>query len=432
MGFCLLFFVGCVLSAQAGDWAQWRGPNQDGSTDEKNLPATLDLAKNLVWSIDLPGESSATPIISKGRIFLSSTKKESKDLLGLCLDEVTGKLLWEKKLAEAGYRPPRNTMASSSPAVDGQTVVFLYTDGTCTAMDYNGTVLWTNPLSEKFGPFSLKFGYSSSPLIDEGKIYIPLLRRETPWPPYKSDEPLESYLIALDIKTGKPVFAAERPARATDETMDSYVTPVLTELNGQKQILLAGANCLTGHNPKTGQTIWEYEYKNTKGRYGRAVSMPVCDGLVVYYTIPHGDFTVAIRPDKNGRLAADSKVWMFDQLGGDCANPLLYKGLLYLLDDSVSKTFYCLNPKTGEVIWQDKLDAKGPIFASPTASDDKIYIIDESGKVTVVAAGGDKMKVLSTLELGGKPAYSTIAAANGMLYIRTAEKLYCFGLTKKL
>jgi outer membrane protein assembly factor BamB len=415
-----------TLSAFGGDWAGFRGPNQNGSADETRLPAVLSISKNLLWSVELPGESSATPIVSKGRIFLSSTQKDGKDLLALCLDAACGKILWQKTLAAATHTPPRNTMASSSPAADGQRVVFLYTDGTCTALDYDGTVLWSKKLSETFGPFSVKFGYSSSPLIDDGKVYIPLIRRETPWSPMTSDKPLDSYLIALDIQTGDVLFACVRIPRTTDEAQDSYVTPVLAELNGQKQILLAGANCITGHNPATGQTIWEFGYEYNKNKYGRAVSSPVCDGTQVYYTNPHGDFTMAVKPDKPGRLGPECRSWLFEQTGPDCANPLLYKGLLYLIDDSVGKTMYCIQPKDGKLIWMDKLPAKGPIFASPTAADDKIYILDESGKVMVVAAGGQKMNLLSTLELGGKPAYSTIAVANQCLFVRTAEKLYCF------
>jgi len=413
----------CVF---AGDWAQWRGPNQNGSTDEPNLPAVLTLAEHLAWEAVLPGESASTPIISQGKVFVSSTQTGGKDLIGLCLDAASGKILWQQTLTAVSYKPPRNTMASSSPAADGSTVVFLYTNGDCTALDYDGNILWTNNLSEEFGPFSLKFGYSSSPLLADGKVYIPLLRRDKPYTPYKSDKALESSLIALDIKTGKTLFEAVRPGRGVEEEQDSYVTPVLAELNGQKQILLAGSNCITGHNVKTGQTIWEFEYEYVKGKYGRAVSVPVCDGSHIYYTVPHGNFTIAVRPDKTGLLGSQQRAWLFDQMGPDCASPLLYKGLLYIIDDSVSKTLYCINPKTGQVVWKDKLAANGPIFASPSASDGKIYILDESGKVFVVAAGGDKMTVLSTLELAGKPAYSTIAIANKSLFVRTAESIYCF------
>ena len=241
-----------------------------------------------------------------------------------------------------------------------------------------------------------------------------------------SDKPLDSYLIALDIQTGDVLFASVRKTRAVNETQDSYGTPVLAELNGQKQILLAGGNCLTGHSPADGRTLWEFEYGQSDDTRSRTISSPVCDGTLVYYTVPRGPFTIAVRPDKPGRLGPECRRWQFDQTGPDCANPLLYKVLLYLIDDSGEKTMYCINPGDGQLIWKDKLPAKGPIFASPTAADDKIYILDESGKVMVVAAGGQKMNLLSTLELGGKPAYSTIVVANGCLMVRTAEKLYCF------
>ena len=85
----LLLFTAVLMLNQwssAGDWPHWRGPFLNGSSDEKNLPSSWGESENVVWVSELPGPSGATPVISKGRIYVSSTKKGSDELLALCFD----------------------------------------------------------------------------------------------------------------------------------------------------------------------------------------------------------------------------------------------------------------------------------------------------------------------------------------------------------
>src|SRR5687768_9846971 len=86
------------LDLCAEDWPQWRGPHFNGSSREKNLPATWDKTNNVKWVATLPGMSGATPAIWNKQIFLSSPDAE-KNLRLLCLDSDTGKTLWSEIVA---------------------------------------------------------------------------------------------------------------------------------------------------------------------------------------------------------------------------------------------------------------------------------------------------------------------------------------------
>jgi len=124
----LLFTVVLMLSqwSFAGDWPHWRGPFLNGSSDEKGLPSSLSESENVVWVSELPGPSGATPVISKGRVYVSSTKKDGDELLALCFDAKSGKELWRKKLGASSREVPRNNMATPSPVTDGDRVYFMY------------------------------------------------------------------------------------------------------------------------------------------------------------------------------------------------------------------------------------------------------------------------------------------------------------------
>ncbi|MDH4241226.1 MAG: PQQ-like beta-propeller repeat protein, partial [Phycisphaerae bacterium] len=126
----------------AGDWPHWRGPFLNGSSDEKNLPSSWSQTENVVWVSGLPGPSGATAVISKGRVFVSSTKKDGDELLALCFDAKSGKELWRKKLGASSRNVPRNNMATPSPVTDGERVYFMYGSGELAGLDYDGNVLW--------------------------------------------------------------------------------------------------------------------------------------------------------------------------------------------------------------------------------------------------------------------------------------------------
>ena len=244
-----LLFIAVFMSlfgveVQAGHWPHWRGPFLNGSADEKNLPGTLSLAENVMWTKTLPGHSSATPIICKGRVFVSSTDKESNDLLGLCFDVTTGKELWRKKLGTATRTVRRNNMATPSPVTDESKVCFMYGTGELACLNYDGDIIWTRNIEADYGNISTNWGYSSSPLIYNGKLYIlvqrgaSMFRREGQ--NSKGVELPEPFMLVIDPKTGKNIWKQPRKTDAIAEALDAYSTPIAFENNGRTEIVVIG------------------------------------------------------------------------------------------------------------------------------------------------------------------------------------------------
>jgi outer membrane protein assembly factor BamB len=418
-------------AAHAADWLQWRGPEMNGSADEeKNLPVSFSRTENLAWAAPLPGPGGSTPIVVGDRIFLTSHDKRGADLLGMCLRATDGTVLWSKPLSK-GKPGPGGAIAACSPASDGKKVFFLFGTGDLAAVDLDGKPLWTRQLATDYGPFAIRFGYSASPLLLKGRLYIPLLRTEEAYPftPGATDSPvkgpLKSLVLCLDAETGKTVWQQVRDTDATKDSRDTYITPMAVEAKGRTEIVICGGEFMTAHDAATGQELWRWEYTKKREIWQRIVSSPVIvDGLILSCQA-FGQAMFALRPGASGTVAHDDVAWQWQGPAADVCSPLAYRGSLYVLSgDKLGKFITCLDPKTGKVKWSSKFDAAGPWRASPTGADGKIFCISEGGDYVVLAAG-DKFEELFRCSLKGGPCHSTVVVAGGRILIRTAGELLC-------
>jgi len=425
----LAFFLLVSLSilaapAPATDWPQWRGPFLNGSTDETNLPASWSDSENIAWVRPLPGPSGATPIILDGRVFVASTVNDSPDFIAICLDANSGDVLWEKRIGSDSRRFPRNNLASPSPATDGRRVFFLYGNGELVGFDLDGKQLWSRNIEKEFGNLALQFGYSNSPFLHDGKLYITVFRRDTPYRKPDADGPLESFLMALDPVSGETLWKQRRQTDAFDEGMETYTTPIPFVRDGNVELLSTGADFVTAHDPATGKELWRFEYWRDKVRDSRVIPSLVSGAGLVFGARHKGKSVFALQPPTATGPA--QIVWEFDAAAPDCSTPCFYQGRLYVLDGiRHGKVVTCLDPKTGRQFWQGKIGGRGPWRASLTAADGKLYCINETGEVVVLKAGDERFEILFETKIDEPRIQSSIAIANGRLYIRTAQNLYC-------
>ena len=421
-----------AFAARGENWAQWRGPNFNGSSPEKNLPSSWSDTEGVKWSTPLPGPSGATPAIWGDTVFVS-TPDDNKDLLLFCLDRKDGKVRWKKQLSTGNLSKGRGNMASPSPVTDGKSVFMLYGTGDLAALDFDGKILWQRNLGADYGRFAIMWTYGSSPLLYGGKLYVQVLQR-TPAP---GDYPnmagaegdRESYLLALDPANGKTLWKHVRPTEARLESMESYASPVPhIGADGKAQLLLVGGDCLTGHDPETGAELWRGLGLNRKrGEWMRIVPSPVSAAGLAIACGPKKEPVIAFRTDLTGDITEKGVAWTLDEKKTpDVCTPALYDGKLFSLDGD-SQTLTCLDPATGKAKWQGNLGDRTVIRSSPTVADGKVYIVNEKGTVFVCSAG-DEFKVLATIPMGGAEATrSSIAIANGQLFIRLPDRIVCVG-----
>lgn len=440
----VLAFILPILSISrsglAENWAQWRGPNQNGSSPEVNLPESLDPEKTLVWKVAMPGHSAGTPVVWEERIFVGSLDRDAQKLLALCVDAKTGKILWQREVGEGGSANRRHNFTGPSPITDGKTVWFYYGTGDLAAFDMQGNALWARNVQKDHGTFNVFWIYSSSPLLYDGKLYVQVLHRDgpaqrrrrgpdgratpLPVPAGKSD----SYLLIIDPASGKDLCKQTRPTTAQAESMEAYTTPIAYEGAGRKEVILVGGDCVTGHDAETGEELWRMGGWNPESAGNwRVVPPPVIvDGKLIFCTPQNQSRTIAINLGGSGDVSHTHKLWENEQAKSDVPAPLVYQGNVYVLDGDWRKGLICLDPNTGQTKWTTPLTSRSPLRTSPTGADGKIYIMNEQGQVWVLSAADGKVLSTTTLETKGL-ARSSIVAANGRVYARTGSVLYCFG-----
>ncbi len=438
----LLGLVVAMLAGQgvAGEnWAQWRGPQFNGSTDETNLPATWSKTDGIAWARRMPGPSASTPIVWGDRVFTSAVSAGG-DLLAMCLETRTGKVLWSHKTGKARkFRAGRHNAASPSAVTDGRGVYFLYGTGDLAGFDVKGKRLWSRQLEADYGRFIIKWGYGSSPLLYDGRLYVVVLQNRKPGRydaenksglTDKRKAPLESFLLAIDPKTGKTLWRHVRPSDADDEGDESYATPMPFEGGGRKQIILHGGEYVTGHDAATGAELWRWEFSPVNREvWQRTVSSAATDGGRIYVGRARWRGLYCLAPTGTGRMTDSIVKWKHEKHSTDACGPLVYRGRVYLLSGA-KRTLACLDQKTGRLVWVTKLKASGEFRCSPTGADGKIYFMSMSGEVFVVEAG-DTFKQLAKIELKERTCFSSISAAAGRLFVRTPRYVYCVGPASK-
>ena len=448
------------------NWSRFRGPNGSGISVSRGLPIEFGPAKNVVWKTELPfGHSS--PALTRDRIFLTAVRRDQ--LVTMCLDRHTGRMLWERNAPRPRVEKldARNGPAGPTPASDGRNVYVFFADFGLLSYDMDGRERWRVPL----GPFNNLYGMGASPVLVDDKIVL------------TCDQNTDSFIIALGQRDGRVRWKTARP-----EAHSGHSTPILyTPAGGATQIVIPGSFLLTAYAAATGEKIWwvrglSFELKSTpvvsgdtlyingfgspENQPGAQKPIPPFEEVVAQYAgaggrlllsdLPNGkarfwidldsngevsrsewDYYCAAMASENGMLAirlggtgdvTDTNVrWKYHKAVPQLPSPLIYANVLYMVNDGGIVT--ALNPDTGAEIGQGRL--KGAIdhyFASPVAADGKVFMLSEQGKVAVLASGGSlEPIVVNDLH---DDIYATPAISDGKIYLRTRGWLYCFGLPK--
>lgn len=429
---CLALLLVSSLSVHSANWGQWRGPNFNGSTDAGSLPTQWSKTENVAWRADLPGPSAASPIVWDNHVFISSANPETDSLHALCYDRNSGKLLWQHQVATGHRRDERSDFASNSPATDGEVVVFFYGNGLMFAYDFAGNELWKRNIEEDFGRLAYGWTPSTSPLIHDGQLILQILQRDVPVRGHgEPDRFNESYLLALNPKNGEKLWRTIRPSKANAESLEAFTSPVPFEFNGRKEILVAGGDAISGHDPASGEELWRWGTWNPN-RIGhwRLVPSPVAGDGVILACAPKRDPIYAVKAGGRGTLGDDDLAWVSRDerdITSDVPTPAFYNGDFFILSD-VRRVLSRVEPKSGKIKWSIETPGRDKFEASPLAADGKLYLMNFNSDVVVVDAGSGK--ILSEIAMGDQgEEYSraSIAASDGQLFIRTNKSLYCIG-----
>jgi outer membrane protein assembly factor BamB len=411
----LVLSVLAIVALSAEDWPQWRGPSLNGTSRETGLPITWSAEDNIAWKLKLPEWSGSTPIIWGDLIFLNVAEG---DALGLwCVDRKGPTVLWKSPIGTGNHKERKQNMSSPSPVTDGTSVYAMTGTGMLKAFDFKGAALWTRNIQGDYGRFGLNWGYASSPLLHGDALYVQVLHG------MKTDAP--SYLLRIDTKSGKTVWKVERPTTAQQESPDAYTTPALLQYGTTTEIVVSGADVVTGHDPATGKELWRLKGLNPgNDPYYRIVASPIVAGGLIVAPSRQSP-VIAIKPGGRGDITLTHKAWEFSR-GPDVPSPVSDGTHLFLVTDN--GVVYALDLKTGSVLWGPTRLVSGTYSASPVIAEGRVYVTNEEG-VTSVFTAGSKFELLAKNPLQDY-TLSSPAISQGQIFIRTAGHLFAIGKRK--
>ena len=421
-GWIGVLVVAAATSLLAQNWPHWRGPTRDGVSRDTGLPISWNPASGtgIAWKLPLPAFSGSTPIIWGDRIFLNiATQPTSGGLELWAIDRNKPEVLWKRAIAAGNNQQRKQNMSSPSPVTDGRTVWVMTGVGVLKAFDFAGQELWARDIQKDYGYFGLNWGYASSPLLHGDALYVQVLHG------MKTDAP--SYVLRIDAATGKTVWRVERITDAPRESPDSYTTPALLEYDGKTEVVITGGDVVTGHDPATGKELWRANVLNPRADTAyRIVASPlIAGGLIVAPS--RNDPLVALRPGGRGDITRSHVAWTFSR-GPDVPTPVSDGTRLYVVGDN--GVTYCLDLKTGAVVWGPERLPNDTYSASPVFVDGKIYVTSETQGITSVFRAGPKFELLGTNSFDDY-CLSSPAISDGQIFIRTTTHLWAIGQRKR-
>ena len=423
--------IGLLNQAQAAveGWLHWRGPQQNGTSTETNLPDKVTVGgENYLWSHDLAGRGSA--VIANGRVYAFGYRGEGPDLQEIiaCLDAKDGSLIWERGFNDYLSDIVYNRYSVGAATVDAETglIYFNTSNGGVHCFNDKGETVWEVSLMERFGRLTFPNGRTGAIVIDGDLAIIHAITSY-----WGADGPARDRFYAFDKKSGDLVWSSTPGVAPKDS---SFSSPVLAWANG-KRVLYAGTGCgnVVCINTRTGEPLWRFQM--SYGGVNSSVLLHDDNKIVAIHGKENIDTTetgrmIGIRTGSEPKagekgpvvLGSNSELWR-QPLMMFTSSPVLVGDRVFQVTHTGE--LVCLNANSGEILFDYKL-GNGQLHASPLYADGKLYIPMVSGSLFILKVNEDGVELLDEEKLEGE-CLGSPTVWNGQIYVHTKSKLYCFG-----
>jgi outer membrane protein assembly factor BamB len=415
LGLVLGMVLTLAAGALAGEWPGWRGPTGQGISDATDLPLRWGggRGENVLWKKELPGagaglqqdQNQSSPVVCSGRVSVTvsfwpagTPRTGYPEHHVACYQAEDGKLLWDTRVPPGPWKLSdlRGGYTAPTPACDGKHLFVLFGSAVLAALDLNGKIVWRKEIV----PHDFDVAIGTSPVLYKDTVLLQCDQINR-----------SSRYQAFDKATGELKWEKKRP----DDGF-SHSTPVLVGLAAGPQLLTAAAGRLQGVSPDNGEVLWWCEGN------GDTVSPVYAEGLVYCDSGRGGGPGVAVSPTGNGNVTRTLRAWRTERVAEGFSSPVIAEGRLYrVLNPGVLK---CRQMKTGEELYTERLAGVTTAASPIVTADGRIYVAS-AGKSVVVKAG-PKFELLGSSDLGD-PSPASPAIADGRLFLKGRQFIYCIG-----
>jgi outer membrane protein assembly factor BamB len=418
------------------NWPQFRGVDACGIADGQEPPLLWDVkaGKNIQWKTPIPGLGHSCPVIWGDRVFLttavggntdlktgnygdpSSVKDESKlSFQVVCLDRVTGKILWTRVAYEGVPKVKRHlkgSHANCSPATDGKRVVVCFGSEGLYCYDFEGKLLWNRDLGTLDSSFALEqqyeWGFAASPVLFEGRVIL------------QCDLSKDSFIAAYSLSDGSQLWTTPR------DEIPSWSSPTVWRNPERVEIVTNASQYARGYDPATGKELWRLDKRSEA-----TVPTPVVTRELAF--VVSGNRPIqplfAIKPNAAGDISLKSGesenagiAWGKLRGGPYMPTPIVYHKYLYTIGNGGMVT--CYQASSGKEIYKERVGGTS-YTASPVAADGRLYFTSEQGEIRVVKAGPEfELLAVNKME---ETCMATPAICGGALFVRTKDALIAAG-----
>lgn len=423
------------VSAPQIDWPQFRGPAATGIADGQAPPVTWDVksGENVKWKTAIPGLGHSCPVISGGRVFLTtavSGDPDPKIRIGnygdvgsvddktehtwhvICVDAESGEVLWNREVHKGVPKIKRHlkgSQANCTAATDGKHVVACFGSEGLYCLDFDGKLLWSRDLSAIDSSFALdeeyEWGFAGSPLIHNGQVFV------------QFDLSRDSFIAAYSLTDGSKVWETPR------DEIPSWSSPTIWRNSQRTELVTNASQYARSYDPATGEELWRLAKKSEA-----TIPAPVpCGDLLIicsgnrpiqpiFAIKPGGKGDISLRDDETSN---DFIAWSMMRGGPYMPTPVVYGEHLYVCSNTGVLT--CYEVATGRQVYRERVGG-GSYTASPVVADNRIYLVAENGMTSVVKAGPE-FELLAENEIGDI-CMTVPAMSGGTLFIRSQHFLY--------
>lgn len=410
--FTICLAIAITAVSHAADWTSFLGSNQDGVAEGTGYPTEWSEEKNVKWKVELPSKANGSPIVSNGRVFLLSGNESGSERSTFCFDRATGEQLWVQTVSGPEAETHKtNPYCGSTPASDGKHVVVWHNTAGLVCYDFEGNELWKREL----GQFEHMWGYGSSPIIHNDRVYLYAGPGE------------RIFVTALELENGETIWETDEPqsgdgeSRGDGKFYGSWTTPRVVQVDGADQLVCIMPSRINGYDLNSGEIIWSCS--GLSGRSGDTVcASPMVKGDICIAMGSNRGPAIAFKMGGSGDITESNMVWE------ESRNPDII-GTGAIVDDYVYRanagpgTIECVNLTTGKVEWRSR-GAGGNSWASVVLADGLLYAINQEGVTAVFKPNPEEYDEVAqnALEVGTN---ATPAFSDQEIFIRTDEALYC-------
>ena len=411
---------GWALAVGADDWPQWQGPDRNAISRERGLLQEWPKeGPRLAWKIKGLGGGPSTPSVAAGRIFGMSHR--GQDEVVWAVSETDGKALWVTRLGPAFNQdqwPQGNEGPGSTPTVDGERLYVEGLGGTVSCLQVrDGKLVWQRSLSADFGGRVPTWSFRESPLVDGDKVIV------TPGGQ-------DATLVALDKATGKTIWKSRVP----DGPEAAYASAIAIDFDGQRQYVQLTAKALVAVAASDGKFLWRYD--RAANSHGINCSTPIHHEGKVFAASAYGNGggLVKLGKDASGGVKAE-EVYFTNKMQNHHGGMIVYDGSLYGANGGNAGGFLLnLDLETGNVLWDERAGERRAPKGSVALADGRLYYRTEDGPMLLIEPNRKQYLKRGRFEQpdrSDKPAWAHPVIANGKLYLRDQDLLFCYDIKAK-